>query len=37
MWMAILQVNKKQKKGLCGYVMLLKKTKPDQPTAMATQ
>jgi len=31
------QVNKKKKKDLCGYVMLLKKTKPDQPTATATK
>lgn len=27
------QVNKKKKKDLCGYVMLLKKTKTDQPAA----
>ena len=27
------QVNKKQKKNLCGYVMLLKKTTPNQPPA----
>jgi hypothetical protein len=26
------QVNKKQKKNLCGYVMLFKKTKPDEQT-----
>jgi hypothetical protein len=29
-----LQVNKKKKKGLCGYVMLLKKT-AGAPTAAA--
>lgn len=30
-----LQVNKKQKKNLCGYVMLLKKTAPATPPAAA--
>lgn len=30
-----LQVNKKQKKNLCGYVMLLKKTAPAQQSAPA--
>lgn len=31
------QVNKKKKKDLCGYVMLLKKTKSDQPSATTTK
>jgi hypothetical protein len=31
------QVNKKKKKDLCGYVMLLKKTKPSQPAIAATK
>lgn len=31
------QVNKKKKKELCGYVMLLKKTKQDQSAASSTK
>jgi hypothetical protein len=31
------QVNKKKKKELCGYVMLLKKTKTDSPSASTTK